>query len=280
MRRVWWASAVCVMMLCRTAFALDLPPQPDGYITDRAGLLSSEIKASLEQRLGAFEQQTSTQIVAAIFPSLDGESLEDVTIHLAERWKIGQRDKDNGVLLIIFPQDRKMRIEVGYGLEGALTDAVSTQIISQVIAPRFRAGDFDGGVSSGVTAIMAAVQGEFAEVASQRVARTQDLGPIARVLLIIICILSVVDLLRFQVYWFRKKRNPDHYGFAGWWFRFALLLFLFNFFFRMLLQVGFMSQGGYYGNRSGFGGGGDGGGGGFGGGGGGSFGGGGASGGW
>jgi uncharacterized protein len=142
-------------------FALKVPPRPKGYVNDHAGFLSPSIKAQLENVLRTFDEKTSNQIVVATFPSLEGESLEDFSMRLAEAWKAGQAKKDNGVIFLIFKDDRKMRIEVGYGLEGVLTDALSGQIIREVVAPYFRRGDYSGGIEAGVSAIMKATQGEF-----------------------------------------------------------------------------------------------------------------------
>jgi len=142
-------------------FALQVPPRADGYVTDRAGLLSPAARTNLETTLRVFEEKTSNQIVVATFPSLEGDSLEDFSIRLAEAWKAGQKSRDNGVILLIFKNDRKIRIEVGYGLEGVLTDALSGQIISGVIAPYFRRGDYSDGIVAGTDAIMKATQGEF-----------------------------------------------------------------------------------------------------------------------
>ena len=141
--------------------ALQVPPRADGYVTDRAGLLSPTAKENLEAALRTFDEKTSNQVVVATFPSLEGDSLEDFSMRLAEAWKSGQKRRDNGVSLLIFKNDRKIRIEVGYGLEGILTDALSGQIIRQVIAPYFRKGDYSGGILAGTDAIMKATQGEF-----------------------------------------------------------------------------------------------------------------------
>ena len=130
-------------------------------MTDRAGLLSSSTRANLETALRNFEEKTSNQVVIATFPSLEGDSLEDFSMRLAEAWKAGQKKKDNGVIFLIFKNDRKIRIEVGYGLEGVLTDGLSGQIISQVVAPHFRKGDYEAGILAGTEAIMKATQGEF-----------------------------------------------------------------------------------------------------------------------
>jgi uncharacterized protein len=157
-------------------FALQVPPRADGYVTDRAGLLSPSARAGLETTLRAFEEKTSNQVVVATFPSLEGDSLEDFSMRLAEAWKVGQKGRDNGAIFLIFKNDRKIRIEVGYGLEGVLPDALSGQIISQVVAPYFRNGDYSGGIVAGTDAIMKATQGEFKGV--PRGDRSPDAGKV------------------------------------------------------------------------------------------------------
>lgn len=154
--------ALALFFLAGQAVALTIPDRPAAHVNDYAGLLGAKDQSSLEADLRAFEKSESTQIVVAIFPSLDGESLEDVGIRLAEQWKIGQKDADNGVILLIFPADRKMRIEVGYGLEDRLTDAVSSSILRNEIAPHFKNGDYGQGVNAAVQSIKAAVRGAYA----------------------------------------------------------------------------------------------------------------------
>lgn len=130
-------------------------------INDETGTLSRNELRTLEKILFDFENETSNQIVVLIVPTLAGYSLEDYTYRLAEKNKVGKKGRDNGILLLIAKEDRQMRIEVGYGLEGVLTDALSSQIIRRVIAPRFSEGDFYGGISHGLEAIIAATKGEF-----------------------------------------------------------------------------------------------------------------------
>lgn len=141
--------------------ALEIPERPEGYVNDRAGLLSASAKPVLENQLRSFEDKTSNQVVVVTFPSLEGQSLEDFSMRLAEAWKIGQKGRNNGVIFLIFRDDRKMRIEVGYGLEGVFPDLVAGQIIRQVVVPYFRKGDTSGGIVAGVNAILQATQGEF-----------------------------------------------------------------------------------------------------------------------
>lgn len=130
-------------------------------MTDDAGMLSPSARRELEATLRHFEEETSNQIVVVTFPSLEGEVLEDFSIRLAEQWKIGQKGKDNGIILLIFKNDRKVRIEVGYGLEGVLPDAACKLIIENEILPRFRQGKFNEGIEGAVQAILLATRGEY-----------------------------------------------------------------------------------------------------------------------
>lgn len=160
-RRAIFLFLTLTLISCSKLFALEIPDKPQAYVNDTANLLSDAARVQIEQTLAQFEKDTSNQIVVAIFPSLEDGSLEDFSIRLAEKWKIGTKEHSNGVILIIFKDDRKMRIEVGYGLEGALPDLVCDQIIRREITPAFGEGNFDAGVINGVRAIMAATQGEY-----------------------------------------------------------------------------------------------------------------------
>ena len=131
-------------------------------MNDYAGTLTPAEKTRLEGRLEAGERGTSNQVVVAIFPSLQGESLEDVSVRLAQTWGIGRRGKDNGVVLLVFLAERRLRLEVGYGLEPTLTDAVASSIVRDVIAPRLREGRLADGLEAGVTAIQQAIGGTYA----------------------------------------------------------------------------------------------------------------------
>ena len=140
--------------------ALDVP-QLKGRVNDYADMISAPAEARLEEELNSFEQSDSTQVVILTIPSLEGEVIEEFGIRAAEAWKIGQAGKDNGVILIASKGDREMRIEVGRGLEGRLTDLMSGRIIDLVMKPRFKRGDFDGGFIAGISAIIDASRGEF-----------------------------------------------------------------------------------------------------------------------
>ncbi len=153
--------AVLLMLWAPAASALSVPEKPQGYVNDYAGLLSSSARNQLEQTLSDLDRQTSNQIFVAIFPSLEGGSIEDFSIKLFDQWKPGTAKHDNGVLLVIFPNDRQVRIEVGYGLEGALPDALAGQIIRSEIVPAFREQRYDDGVRAAVSAIAQATRGEY-----------------------------------------------------------------------------------------------------------------------
>ncbi len=150
------------LFLCFAAplAALNVPSLKD-RVNDQAQMLSGQTKAGLEALLTNFESTDSTQIVVLTIPSLDGEVLEEYSMRVVEKWKIGQKGTDNGALLLIVRDDRKLRIEVGYGLEGSLTDLTAGRIISGVIVPRFKEGNFDQGINDGVMAMVDAVRGEF-----------------------------------------------------------------------------------------------------------------------
>lgn len=137
-----------------TVYALAIPAQPNNYINDYAHLLSPATVQALNAQQAAFEKKTTNQIVVAIFPSLENESLEDFTTRLEDQWKIGQKGKDNGILMTIFVKEHQVRIEVGYGLESVVTDAQAGDIIQRDIIPNFRTKNYDAGVSAALNDLM------------------------------------------------------------------------------------------------------------------------------
>jgi len=154
------AAFLIVLLVATSAVALDIP-KPTGYVNDRAGIISPEVELKLEQFLSEFDKSDSTQISVLTIPSLEGESLEDYSLRVLEKWGLGQKEKDNGALLLVAKAEKKIRIEVGYGLEGRLTDLLAGRIVDNEISPRFKQGDFDGGIVSGVVGIAQAVRGEY-----------------------------------------------------------------------------------------------------------------------
>jgi len=165
MSRVWRKLArlivvLGVMLVAASALALDVPPLT-GRIVDLAHVLPADVAALLTSDLETHEAKTSNQVAVLILPSLDGEPLESFSHRVATTWKLGRKGTDNGVLLLIALRERKMRIEVGYGLEGTLTDLRSAHIIRNEIVPRFRAGDLPGGIAAGVHAILGTIEGSY-----------------------------------------------------------------------------------------------------------------------
>jgi len=163
------------------ALAVDFPPL-SGRVVDQADLLSPQQEAELTAKLEALERASSRQLVVATIPSLQDLPIEDYGSQLGRHWRIGQGGANNGVVLIVAPNERKMRIEVGYGLEGIMTDALSSRIIRETVTPRFREGDYPGGINAGVDAIIEQLQAppEAAEQRALEAARAEGAGSRAR----------------------------------------------------------------------------------------------------
>ncbi|MDQ3263851.1 MAG: TPM domain-containing protein, partial [Myxococcota bacterium] len=158
------ASAMLAVVLALTAAEMGqgftVPPPPARYVYDGAGVLSGTEKQRLEARVLQLNQESGVQIAVAIFPTLGDAALEDATMQVVEAWKVGRKDTDSGALLAVFMQERKLRIEVGYGLEGGLTDLKASRILQEQIAPHFRAGDPAAGIEAGVAAMALAATGK------------------------------------------------------------------------------------------------------------------------
>ncbi|HAJ91621.1 MAG TPA: methanol dehydrogenase [Gammaproteobacteria bacterium] len=161
------ARILLTLLLCViSAPLLSAPefPQLAGRVVDQAALLSPAAETRLTEQLAAHEQQTGNQLVVVTLPSLQGNNIEDYGYQLGRHWGIGQKGRDNGALLIVSRDDRKVRIEVGYGLEGSLTDALGSAIIHQRILPQFRQGDFESGIEKGVEAMLNIIDGDAEEI--------------------------------------------------------------------------------------------------------------------
>ncbi len=166
-------------------------PALTSRVVDAAGILKPEAKAAIEAKLKAYEEKTSDQVVVATLTSLQDRTIEDVGNRLYREWKIGQAKTNNGALLIVAPNERKVRIEVGYGLEGALTDALTKVIITTAITPRFKTGDYGGGIEAGVDAMLEILSGDAEEWQRKGKVRSDDADP-RQVILYIIVILVIV----------------------------------------------------------------------------------------
>jgi uncharacterized protein len=171
-KKIFLLLALGSLLLPVSVRALDVP-KLEGYVNDYAGIISPQARAELEGELAGFERSDSTQIVILTVPSLEGDTIEDFGIRVADAWKIGQKNKDNGVIFIVSKEDRKTRIEVGRGLEGKLTDLMAGRIVDLVVNPRFKRGDFDGGFIAGVSALIDVTRGEF-KADGNHAARSQE----------------------------------------------------------------------------------------------------------
>jgi uncharacterized protein len=255
-----WLAAACVLCLAAFAFAYDFPALT-GRVVDQAGIMSAASRSALEAKLKDLEDRSGIQLVVATVKSLQGGDIETYANELFRTWKLGEAKKNNGVLLVVAPNEHKVRIEVGYGLEGTLTDALSSVIISSAIVPRFKAGDFSGGIERGVDGIISVLSGDAADWQRKVVLREDTPAQVFNALFPILFFLLFVFVTRYLM------GNASNTGAGG----------------RYVRRGGrtvFIPYGGGWGGGSGWSGGGGGGfGGGFGGGGG-SSGGGGASGGW
>lgn len=167
MLRALLLVAVAIGGAASPAAALDVPPLT-GRIVDAAHLLPADLAVSLSAELAAHEARTGNQVALLTLPSLQGEPLEEFSHRVATTWKLGQKGTDNGVLVLVVPGDRKVRIEVGYGLEGTLTDAKSSRIIREEMAPRFRDDDFAGGIAAGLRAVLGTIEGTYTPPARKR----------------------------------------------------------------------------------------------------------------
>ena len=167
---IGWVHLVSLsLLIVSTANAAPELPALSGRVVDRAEILDRSAEQRLAYQLAQHEQATTNQVIVATVPDLQGYSIERFAIELARQWQLGTAENDNGVLFLIAPTERKVRIEVGYGLEGALTDAISSSIIQQIVLPAFRQGNFAVGIEQGTYAILAAINGEY-------VAPTQQAG--------------------------------------------------------------------------------------------------------
>jgi len=156
----WWRVLMPALLLLSVAHAEVPVPELKARVTDETGTLSASQKATLESRLKAVEQNKGSQVALLIVPTTDGESLEDFGIRVADAWKLGRASVDDGAIFIIAKDDHRMRIEVGYGLEGAIPDAIAKRIIEEQVSPNFRQGDYYAGISAGLDAIIARISGE------------------------------------------------------------------------------------------------------------------------
>lgn len=200
-------------LVCVTSYAqLKVPSHGGVWVHDQANVLSPAVIAQIEGILKAERDSTSNQIAVLIVPSLEGEDIDGYAVRVFQEWKLGQEKKDNGALFLVSIQDRKMRIEVGYGLEGVLTDALSSRINRNQVAPNFRTGNYDQGILTGSIAIIQAIKGQYVNTDPPQLKRKRGgRSPWSTVILIIIIIAALS----------RKKGGGG--GMGGYWAAGALL---------------------------------------------------------
>jgi len=198
-----------------------LPPPPAAYFNDYASLVSESDARRLDAKLRRFAEETSTQVLVAVFKSLPSPSLEDFTIRTAQAWRVGRKDWDNGAILFVFVDDRKMRIETGYGLEGALPDQLAARILDLELRPRFRAGDWAGGLEAGIDGILAATRGEYKPPPPKKAERV----PLVAILIILFFVVLLLwlasqgarHLPAGRTYDRRgPRRDSSHWGGGSW----------------------------------------------------------------
>jgi uncharacterized protein len=168
------AKKLTTLFILATAFlpalvlAYKSPGRPVGFVNDFAGILSAQTKTVLEDEILVLEKQTGHELAVVTVPSLGGDTIENFSVELYKEWGLGKKGADNGVLLLVAPNEREVRIEVGYGLEGVLPDLLVSRIIKDVIIPAFATGDFDGGVLAGVSKIKQIILGEVIDLPEKR----------------------------------------------------------------------------------------------------------------
>jgi uncharacterized protein len=225
-RVLFTIAALIGFLAARSQAAEVIPPKPERYFNDYAGVVSKESAYRFNEQLAQFERETSDQVMVAIFPKMQSESdIADYTQRVAQAWGVGQKDRRNGVVLFVFVQDRKMFIQVGYGLEGALPDITAFDITERKIKPYFRQGDYQGGIAIGIDSIFKAIRGEY-KGSGKTVAETRHRGggvPSFLFFIIFIVALIVISKLQRRLggYGYSSRRGgpvffPGGGGGGGW----------------------------------------------------------------
>ena len=189
---VAWLAVVAALTI---AWAANDFPALTGRVVDQAGVLSATTRADLDRKLVSLEQKSGIQLVVATVATLGGQEIEPYANDLFRQWKLGEAKKNNGVLFLIAPKQHRVRIEVGYGLEGTLTDAISKIIILNAVAPRFKTGDFDGGVSRGVDDITTVLTTDSSEWQKKPDLRAQDDSSTGGAIIAFLIIIFIVILV-------------------------------------------------------------------------------------
>jgi len=209
-------AAVSSVLLAQRSIEEQLPGKPEKYVTDRAGVLPADGAGALNAKLEQFERDTSNQVLVWIDRKIpENFVLEDFTVRAFQKWRVGQEKQDNGAVLFVFVDDRKVRIEVGYGLEGVLPDITSKRIIDDEIVPRFRQNDYAGGIEAGVDAMVAATKGEYkgtGTTVDERSRRRTGLPISGCAALSFLFIFIILPMIARQ-----NRRRWRTFGGSGWW---------------------------------------------------------------
>jgi uncharacterized protein len=213
-------SVFCLAATTPARAADVLPPAPSEYFNDYAGVVSSGTAREMSRRLEQFERTNSSQIVVAIFPKLpERAALEDYTVRTFQHWKVGQKEKDNGAILFVFVEDRKMRLEVGYGLEGAIPDALAKRILDEQLRPNLQRGNWDAAMSAGVDAILQAARGEYRGTGRTVAQRpTRGVAPwVPAVVFALFCLFAITAARRARGTVYRRGGRSGWGGWPGGW---------------------------------------------------------------
>jgi uncharacterized protein len=197
-----------VVLISHSFAAEVIPPKPDRYFNDYVGVVSKEAASRFNEELAQFERETSDQVVVAVFPKMQSDSdIADYTQRVSQAWGVGQKEQRNGVVLFVFVQDRKMFLQVGYGLEGALPDATAFDITERHIKPLFRTGNYEAGLATGIDLICKAIRGEYTG-SGKTVVERKGGGAVTGLLPFIIFVVVLIILSRL----FRKLGG---YGYSS-----------------------------------------------------------------
>jgi uncharacterized protein len=203
------AFALLVVGAADLGAAEKIPSKPPAYFNDYANVVPKEKALALNEKLAQFERDTSNQVVVAVYPKMESDSsIEDYAQRIAESWGVGQKGQRNGVVMLVFIQDHKISIQVGYGLEGALPDVTAFDIRSRHITPHFRTGDYAGGLDEGIDLILKAIRGEYKgtgeTVQEKRAPASSGCGPLGFIIMLIIVLMII-----------RLGRRRGGYGYTG-----------------------------------------------------------------
>ncbi len=193
-----------------SASAEKIPSKPAGYFNDYAGVVDRPAALQMNEQLAQFERDTSTQLVVAVYRSMESESsIDDYTRRVAQTWGVGQKGNNNGAVLFVFVDDHQMFIQTGYGVEGALPDATCFDITHNVIAPLFKKGDYTGGLQAGITAMMQAVRGEYKGSGKTDLEKQKSGGglPVGLIIFLVIVFIIIIS---------SRSRRRRGYGYSGW----------------------------------------------------------------